>query len=121
MNWQSDIGIQSLLGKTLKNIVEDSYNDILTFECEDGTSYRMFHSQNCCESVSIEDINGDLDDLIGSPITIAYESNSNNEDHYGREEWTFYHLATVKGSVVIRWHGTSNGYYSVSVQFSKVN
>jgi hypothetical protein len=91
----------------------------------------MYHEQDCCESVSIEDINGNMDCLIGSPITKAEERVSDDTDHDsnnpGPKEtwddcytWTFYTLATVKGYVDIRWYGTSNGYYSESVDFVQI-
>lgn len=116
--------IKELLGKTLTKI--DKEDDRLTFHCESGESYAMYHSQDCCEGVSIDDINGDLKDLIGSPITLAEESESNeNPDGVTKEyqdsfTWTFYKLATIKGYVDIRWYGESNGYYSESIDFEKI-
>ena len=87
----------------------------------------MAHCQDCCESVQIEDICGDLQDLMGSPIISAEESCSNKNpediklpDYQYSFTWTFYRIATAKGLVVIRWYGESNGYYSEEVQFEKV-
>lgn len=126
MNWydnNKNVSFSDLVDKTLTSIVEDG--DTVTFTCDDGTRYQMLHYQDCCESVSVEEVIGDLNDLIGSPILIAEERsddtppNDNNSERYADEceLWTFYELATFKGSVTIRWYGTSNGYYGVSVDF----
>jgi len=129
--------VNELVGKTLTECRKNGDDEII-FVTDDGKTYKMYHSQSCCESVSIEDINGDLQDLVGTPILKA-ESVSNDEfekqwesqfveGEYGKEgkngeyypeshTWTFYKFATIKGYVDIRWFGSSNGYYSESVDF----
>lgn len=113
-----------LLGKTLINIV--NYNDELIFTTNEGEIFKACHYQDCCESVIIEDIEGDLNDLIGNQILQAEES-TNSEDTFGKIDspesftWTFYKLATIKGYVTIRWLGESNGYYSERVNFCKAD
>lgn len=118
---------KELLGKTLTN-VEKIGEDRLEFTTKDNKKYVMYHSQDCCESVRIEDICGDLKDLIGNKIIQAEESTNNQhpedfvrKDAYYEDSftWTFYRIATKKGQVVIRWLGESNGYYSESVDFEK--
>lgn len=117
-------GIEQLVGRTLTHIVQEG--DIeLEFFTREGDVYKMYHCQDCCESVGIEDIIGDLNDLVGTPILQAEEStnrtdppsNDSGEDSY---TWTFYKLATQKGYVTIRWFGSSNGWYSESVNFDKI-
>lgn len=90
------------------------------FKTVSGRTIYMLHYQDCSESVDIQDIAGDMEDLIGSEILLAeLVSNDPPADHepskYGSETWTFYKLATTKGYVTIRWYGSSNGYYSEEV------
>lgn len=116
---------EDLKGKVLTN-VENIADEELVFTLDTGEKYRLYYSLECCDStVTIEDINGDLGDLVGSPILIAEEVTSKNEnpegvkvpEHQDSFTWTFYKLATAKGYVTIRWYGSSYGYYSEEVDF----
>jgi hypothetical protein len=116
-----------LIGKTLTGVSGEVDGDEVVFQCDDGSTFKLHHSQDCCESVSIESITGDLADLIGVPILRAEEVTSDTtpadfKHDYEPESqtWTFYKLATVKGWVDIRWFGQSDGYYSESVDFVRV-
>lgn len=93
-------------------------DDELVWLRDDGKAFKFFHRQDCCESVNIDDICGDLNDLVGTPILSAEETeNTVNEE--GEEQWTFYRFVTNRGTVVVKWHGTSNGYYSMGVDFEE--
>jgi hypothetical protein len=131
--------VSDLKGRILISI--EKFNNELIFNCYNGEKYRMFHYQDCCESVTIDDICGDLDDLIGTPLLIAeevenkqverdYKNKFHGKKDYEKDEegnympesytWTFYKFATTKGYVDIRWFEASNGYYSESVDFEKL-
>lgn len=114
--------VTDMLGKIPVRVEQTAMDEILFVF--DDCKYRLYHQQECCENVAIEDICGDLQDLVGSPLTLAEETTnaegepkSEYEDSY---TWTFYRFATVKGYVTIRWYGSSNGYYSESVDFEAV-
>ena len=115
------VSVEDLKGKVLKSCnVNDDDTEII-FLTEGGEKYKMLHYQDCCELVYIESIVGDLEDLVGNPITFVAESTNwgaCNED--GSKTWTFYRFATIKGWVNIRWVGESNGYYSERVDFVKI-
>lgn len=119
------VPFSTLTGLTFTSVYRNGYtawSDRDESPMEDGDSiafigdksYILFHHQSCCESVHIEDINGDLNDLVGSPILSAEEVNNDepplNDDY--SYTWTFYKLSTIKGSVTIRFYGSSNGCYS---------
>ncbi|MDD9266006.1 hypothetical protein ACFPES_03070 [Paenibacillus sp. GCM10023248] len=110
------MNISVLMGKTLTEI-KNKDNEELLFFVSDGEVYRMYHEQDCCESVMVEEIIGNLDDLLHSEILMAEEVTNEGESEWASQTWTFYKLATVRGYVTIRWLGESNGFYSESVDF----
>lgn len=105
-------------------IVKDNGDDIIYFDTLDNKHYKMYHEQDCCESVYIESIVGDIKDLLNTPILMAEEASNgvapNHRNQSKTGTWTFYKLATINGYVTIRWFGDSNGYYSESVYFSEL-
>lgn len=141
-----DVNVSELVGETVTAI--ESEKERIRFATASGKRFIMYHSQSCCESVSVEEIHGDLEDLINSPILRAEEVSSTKptpeiireraeaeikdrerakeegREYYGpyhaeSETWTFYKFATIKGEVTIRWYGTSNGYYGEGVSFER--
>jgi len=102
---------------------DDEDNNKITFKFKNGDEYLMCHYDDCCEQVFIDDIVGDIGDLIGSPLIKAEEIYRDNpfEKQQDHGSWTFYKFATIKGYVDIVWKGLSNGYYSERVSFIKKN
>ena len=117
------VEFSELLGLTLKEVIVK--NDLIYFITDNSRIFKMYHKQDCCETVCIDDIAGDMSDLIGLPLLTAEEVSNNDSppepDNYGTHTWTFYKLATFKGHVVIRWFGESNGFYSESVDFEEMD
>lgn len=112
--------MDSFVGLTFKDVYKSLCrgNEAIEFVA-DGCAILMMHYQSCCEKVYIEDICGDLSDLIGVPILHAEVSSNtgrSTEDRpYDDMEWTFYRFRTIKGSVVIRWCANTDSMYSTSV------
>lgn len=110
----SEVAFDELVGKTIDKIDVFGGDEELRFTVKGGDQYRLYHDQDCCESVTIEDICGDLDDLIGVPVLMAADlAKMRYRMRYSEKQ-------TIKGTVVIRWLGESNGYYSESVSFELV-
>ena len=111
-------GMAHMLGKTFVQVTGSVGSDEMLFETADGERFMFAHQQDCCESVEINDIVGDLQDLVGEPMLIAEEVKGATEpdaEHYESYTYTFYKFATRKGYVDVRWLGESNGYYSEGV------
>lgn len=119
--------IPELFGTTLTQI--QVTQDQITFTLSSGARLYMFHERDCCEAVWIEDINGDITDLLHTPILLAEERTERKVTSYtvGQEpysyespifqQWTFYTFRTIKGSVDIRWCGETEGPYSLAVEY----
>lgn len=122
------VPFDTLQGKTISKIVDDRDYNTVDFFTTDGGHYRMEHFQDCCESVYLADVaGGTLDALVGQTILSAYVETNDDipapsdtwADDY--QMWTFYTIRTMFYTLTLRWFGSSNGYYSVSVDFMDIN
>lgn len=96
---------------------EDQTYEHVAFAFTDGTAVLLTHHRSCCEGVCLQDVEGDFGDLIGRPL-ITHEEVYGTPitiDKDNSETWTFYRFASDRGMVVLRWVGSSSGYYSESV------
>lgn len=123
--------VEDLLGHTVTDIIGAEVGcDVVLFIFKDAT-FKMHHEQDCCERVDLDDVIGDIEDLIGSPLTMAEEVSDDDMELTKQQKameaeadsctWTFYKFATMKGYVTLRWYGESNGYYSESVSFARTD
>lgn len=120
MGWgDNHVNVSEMRYQTFTKVYADE--DSVTFE-NDEVRYRLYHDTDCCESVVVEEIIGDLEDLTGWPLLVAREDTNAEGEELPNEEsytWTFYNFATFKGYVTIRFLGTSNGFYSEDVYCAK--
>lgn len=111
-----DVDFEELVGHKIISITGLTEGSEEVMFITDKGCFRQFHHQDCCENVSVKEVSGDINDLIGEVILYAEVSATPKECEWGGlEMWTFYKLATIKGYVDISWYGESNGYYSVDV------
>lgn len=86
-----------------------------------GKAIKIYHEQDCCEDVSIEDC--ESDNIVGGLVHFAgfvgveHHVITTNGDYWydNSQTWSFLKIETSKGSIWQRWLGESNGYYSESV------
>lgn len=117
--WDTDFGIETLKNKTPIYIGYREDEHELYFVLSTGSIVKMHHEQNCCERVWLEDVTGDINDLVNTEILSVEEvTETGSTDECESYTYTFYTFRTQKGTVTLRWNGESNGYYSESVDFS---
>jgi hypothetical protein len=107
---------KDLMGQVFSRVYEDPDYNAIVFERYNSKNNKvgfiLYHEQDCCESVYIESVVGNLKDLENTPILMAEESEGDG--------FTFYKLATIKGYIDIRFNQDIDSYYSVSVNLVKM-
>lgn len=124
MAYEDRIEIKSLVGETLIHIDTDEYFDEIMLTTASGRVIRIYHDQNCCESVRIEDTQGNWHDLLGKVIVEA----THDEDSQGNpppkfsDSWTRTTLTfrVNDATVISKWIGESSGCYSESVNLEEI-
>lgn len=107
-----------LVGKIFVSYEICQYKEYIKFFDIHGNYYIFYHDIQCCEQVYIDDICGDLNDLLFTEILKSeMVSSEMSEDDLNKKEayndwgeWYFYKLDTIKGSVTLRWCGISINY-----------
>lgn len=123
--------LEKMIGQTLISVSGfEKGSERIELRSSDRNKLVLWHERDCCENVSVEQVDGDPDDLIDSPLLMCEEISGEtlgadpNRDPDGKVErgrgdstftWTYYKFATVKGYVTVRWFGSSNGYYAEDV------
>lgn len=134
MNTWKDYDAAEFKGKTLTAVAITGHRecdpadiDQIDFTFADGKRFRMHHSQNCCESVCVHDMSGDLQALVGSPLTVAKQETSEEWPadvkplQYNESfTWTTFYFETDASKVRLRWLGQSNGYYGEGVDINEI-
>lgn len=117
--------IEDLVGETLAYIDADDQGEEVMLTTQSGRRIRIFHNQDCCETVRVEDTQGNWHDLIGRVIIEATEDVRPQGDPPPEypDSWTRTTLTfKVDGATVIsKWIGESNGYYSESVDIEELS
>lgn len=111
-----------------KNRNSDNEIEELILYFKSGNRLHIYHDCDCCESVILIDIvGGNIDELVGQKIvSIKSVYKRSDERLFGEDSgylddsntWTFVTISTLKDDITLRWHGSSNGYYSEYVDFA---
>ena len=111
--------IKTLAGEVLTHVDEGGDQILLT--TESGRTIKIYHEQDCCESVSIQDRTGEWHTLIGKVIVEADAKEEQLSDQkYESATLTTLTFSTNEDTVISRWIGESNGYYSESVDLCEL-
>lgn len=125
--WRKDrveLDVKDIIGGTINRVIGLTKDtDAIRFDIELETQYVslvLWHQQDCCEHVTLEDYESDVEDWSGAKILSFEEVSEAAESGYESATYTFYKIETDRGGLWLRWLGKSNGYYSERVDVSIV-
>jgi len=116
------VDFNELVGEVLEAIDIDTEEDQILLTTQSGRQFLIHHYQDCCEKVVIVGQDGSFHRLIGKPIVEAREIAIDTTGHDDSESQTTTTLVfrVDNETVISRWVGDSNGYYSESVDISEI-
>lgn len=121
-NYGPTVPFFTLKGAQITEIALDAESVI--FVTNKG-NFRIIHYPDCCENFVLDNIVGNLSDLFNGPITLAEEDNKEPSwskiNEYGSHTWSAYYLENAKGCFEFWFLGESNGYYSETAEFIKID
>lgn len=113
------INPNEIVGEVLTNIDVDGDTQIL-LTTESGRQFLIYHDQDCCEEVSILSTEGDWYTLLGKEIVELNVDERPSKPGYESRTDTTLTFKVSDATVINRWVGESNGYYSESVDFAEL-
>ena len=115
-----DTDIKDLTDSVVKSIDIDDSDQRVLITLEDGRSFVIEHHQDCCESVWIDSGEQDMLKLQNKKIV---EANVEYDEHSTCSESgtvTLFKFRTDEDTVVLKWIGESNGYYSETADIYEI-
>ena len=118
---RSRVKFDVLVGEVLDAVDIDREKDQILLTTRSGRQFLIYHEQKCCETVEISGQDGSFDKLIGKPIVEARDNAVDTSEEAADSQTTTTLVFRVDDQTVIsRWIGDSNGYYSESVDIAEL-
>ena len=116
------VEFSALVGEVLDSVDIDREENQILLTTRSGRRFVVYHEQDCCETVAISGQDGSFDKLIGKPIVEARDiAVDTSEEAIDSSQTTTILVFRVDDQTVIsRWVGDSNGYYSESVDIAEL-
>jgi len=117
------VEFSALVGEVLDAVDIDREENQILLTTRSGRKFLVYHEQDCCEEVQIVGQDGSFDKLIGKPIVEARDiavDTGESESDYDSQTTTTLVFRVDDQTVISRWVGDSNGYYSESVDIAEL-